>query len=155
MPVKPNGAPSGQAKVYLQTRANESYGRFAPEPNPQWVAYVSDESGRDEVYIQAFPEPRAKLQISSGGGRYPVWNRNGRELFFLDFDNKLMSVPLKRRADSVEKDVPRELFVVPQNAFGIEAPYDVAPDGNRFLVRSPVENGAPLHVILHWQSLLR
>ena len=111
--MTPDGKPAGQARPYLRTPFNETRGRFSPEPSPRWVAYQSDESGRYEVYIQAFPEPRDKFQISTGGGTYPQWGPGGRELFYVSPDLKLMAVSLKLGADSVEPSTPRELFLLP------------------------------------------
>ena len=100
--------------------------RFSPEPNPRWVAYTSDESGRYEIYVQSFPEPKRKWQISMGGGMFPEWGAGGQELFYLAPNGKLMSVKLKVGADSVEPSAPRELFSVAGSG------YQVAPDGKRF-----------------------
>ena len=119
MPLTPDGKPKAGASAgagarpYLRTRFNEYQGRFSPEPSPRWVAYTSDESGRDEVYIQAFPEPRGKFQISTGGGRYPEWSPDGRELYYVSADGKLMAAGLKLSADSVAPSTPRELFALP------------------------------------------
>jgi serine/threonine protein kinase len=74
-------APDARPVPYLRTPFNESYGRFSPESSPRWVAYQSDESGRYEIYIQAFPEPHGATRISTGGGQYPQWGPGGRELF--------------------------------------------------------------------------
>jgi hypothetical protein len=75
LPVTPDGklAPDAKPRPYLRTQFNERYGRFSPEPNPRWVAYESDESGRMEIYVDAFPEPRNQVRISTGGGEYPEW----------------------------------------------------------------------------------
>ena len=156
LPMTAEAKPAGQAKPYLRTPFNESWGRFSPEPSPRWVAYQSDESGRYEVYIQAFPEPRGKFQISTGGGQYPEWGPGGRELFYVSPDFKLMAVGLKLGADSVEPSTPRELFPLPivDNGF---SPYDTAPDGQRFLVRAVPQQQAsqPLTVIVNWPALLK
>lgn len=77
------------------------------------MAYQSDDTGRWEVYIQAFPEPRGKIRISTAGGQYPQWSVGGRELFYVSLDNKLMAVNLKLGVDSVEPATPRELFRLP------------------------------------------
>src|SRR6266852_2641152 len=100
-------------RPYLRTPFNERDGRFSPEPSPRWVAYQSDQSGRYEVYIEAFPQPRGKKQISTAGGENPQWGSGGRELFYVSPDNKLMAVSLKLGADSVEPSPPRELFRLP------------------------------------------
>jgi hypothetical protein len=116
------------------------------------VAYESDETGRWEVYIQAFPEPRGATRISTGGGRDPQWGTGGRELFFVSPDNKLMVVSLKIGAESVEPSTPRELFPLPE----VGGHYDATPDGQRFLVRATPEQATqPLTVIVNWPALLK
>jgi hypothetical protein len=119
------------------------------------VAYQSDVTGRYEIYIQAFPEPRGKFQISTGGGQFPQWGAGGRELFYVSLDNKLMVASLKLGADSAEPSTPRELFPLPVVDTGL-SPYDTTPDGQRFLVRAaPGKAGAPLTVIVNWTALLK
>ena len=157
LPVTPEGKPSPESapKLYLGTKSNESYGRFSPESPPRWVAYQSDETGRYEVYIQAFPEPRGAVRISTAGGQYPQWGPGGSELFYVSPDNKLMAVSLKFSADSVEASVPHELFALPGADIGWSR-YEAAPDGQRFLVRAtPGQAGQPLTVIVNWPALLK
>ena len=84
--------------------------RFSPEPNPRWVAYQSDETGRHEIFIASFPEPRRRIQITSGGGTYPQWGPDGRELFFISADGRLKVVGLKNGPEGMEPTAPRELF---------------------------------------------
>ena len=134
----------------------ERSGRFSPEAPPRWVTYHSDGTGRWEVYIQAFPEPRGATQISKGGGQYPQWGADASELFYVSPDNKLMVVDLKIGADTVEPSTPRELFPLPAVDDGW-SPYDTAADGQRFLVRATPEHGAsqPLTVIVNWPALLK
>jgi Tol biopolymer transport system component/predicted Ser/Thr protein kinase len=155
--VSPDGtlAAGAKPKPYLRTGFNAIWGRFSPETNPRWVAYQWDESGRDEIYIQSFPEPRSPTRISTEGGQYPQWGPEGRELYFLSPDNKLMMVSLKLGADSVEPSAPQELFPLPTNAVSF-SPYEVAPDGQRFLVRAtPQQFAQPLTVIVNWPALLK
>ena len=156
LPITPEGRPAGQAKPYLRTPFNEWNGRFSPEPSPRWVAYQSDESGRYEVYIQAFPEPRGKVPISTGGGQYPEWGPGGRELFYVSPDFKRMAVSLKLGADSVEPSTPREMLPLPVVDNGASL-YDTTPDGQRFLVRAVSQQQAsqPLTVIVNWPALLK
>jgi Tol biopolymer transport system component/predicted Ser/Thr protein kinase len=157
LPVTPEGkpAPGAQPRPYLRTPFNERLGRFSPEAPPRWVAYQSDETGRDEVYIAAFPEPRGEVRISTDGGQYPQWGAGGRELFYVSLDNKLMAVSLKLGADSVEPSAPRELFPMPAVDTGW-SPYDATADGQRFLVRAtPSQAGQPLTVIVNWPALLK
>ncbi|MSV29890.1 MAG: hypothetical protein EXQ52_14255, partial [Bryobacterales bacterium] len=156
LPVTPDGKPEAGAKArpYLRTRFHEWGGRFSPEPSPRWVAYTSDESGRDEVYVQGFPKPRGKFQISTGGGRYPEWSPDGRELYYVSADNKLMVAGLKLGGDSVTPSTPRELFAVTAGTANV-SPYAVAPDGKRFLVQAPAGGSQPLEVVVNWPALLK
>jgi Tol biopolymer transport system component len=153
LPVKPNGQPDGAARPYLRTRFNEFLGRFSPEPNPRWVAYRSDESGTSEIYVQAFPEPRGKVQISTGGGLYLDWSPDGRHLYYLSTDSRLMAVDLKQGADTLVPSAPRELFPVAMST--TFQPFAVSPDGRRFLVQVPVGGSQPLEVIVNWPALLK
>ncbi|MBZ5592238.1 MAG: hypothetical protein LAP39_08380 [Acidobacteriia bacterium] len=158
LPVAPGGRPAIDAKPrpYLHTPFYESQGRFSPETNPRWIAYVSDESGRYEVYVDTFPEQRRKTPISTGGGQYPQWGAGGRELYYVSPDFKLMAVSLKPGADSVEPSAPRELFSLPAVDTGY-SPYEVAPDGQHLLVRATPQHQAaePLTVIVNWPALMK
>jgi len=158
LPVTPDGkvAPDAKPRPYLRTQFNERLGRFSPEPEQSWVAYVSDESGRQEIYVDSFPEPRNEVRISSGGGDFPEWSPDGRELFYLTPNSKLMQASLKREANSIEPSAPRELFVLPIANDGF-SPYEVAPAGQKFLVRSTPEKqaGRPLTLIVNWPALMR
>jgi Tol biopolymer transport system component len=159
LPVTPEGKPAADAKprLYLRTQFNEWWGRFSPEPSPHWVAYQSDETGKSEVYIQSFPEPHGKSQISTGGGQYPEWGplgKDGGELFYMSLDNRMMVVSLKLGLDSVEASAPRELFQPSVADIGWN-PYEVTADGQRFLVRAmPDQAAQPLTVIVNWPALL-
>jgi eukaryotic-like serine/threonine-protein kinase len=158
LPMTPDGRmqESAPPKPYLRTAFNESESRFSPEPNPRWVAYQSDESGRFEVYIDAFPEPRGKKRISTGGGRFPQWGGGGREIFYLSPDDKLMAVSLKLGADTVEPSAPRELFTLPLRTSPIGPTYEASRDGRRFLVlTSPETAPRALNVIVNWPALLK
>jgi len=119
------------------------------------VAYVSDESGRNEVYIDSFPEPRHKNRISTAGGAFPHWGPGGLELFYVSPDYKLMAVSLKLGADTIEPSAPRELFRLPVPSGG-GSPYGVSRDGRRFLVLTSAE-GRPqlLTLIVNWPALLK
>ena len=155
LPMTPDRKPEAKPRPYLRTQFNERSGRFSPEANPHWVAYDSDESGRDEVYIDAFPEPHNKVRISTGGGRFPEWSPDGRELFYVAPNLKLMAVSLKTVGNAAETSTPRELFALPTFEDGFN-PYDVAPDGQRFLVRTLPEGQAsqPLTLLRNWPALL-
>ena len=105
--------------------------------------------------MDAFPEARSKVRISSGGGDFPQWSPDGREIFYLSQDLKLMQSSLKRGTDSIEPSSPRELFALPITNDGY-SPYEIAPDGQRFLVRATPEKQAAqsLTLIVNWPALL-
>jgi hypothetical protein len=156
LPLTPEGKVPGNAKPtpYILTKFNETYSRFSPDPNPHWVAYQSDKTGRYEVYIQSFPEPHGEVLISTNGGQYPEWSPGGRELFYVAPDNKLMAVDLTITADKVRPLAERALFTLPiiDNGF---SPYDTI-DGQRFLVRAvPQQSSPPLTVIVNWPAVLK
>jgi hypothetical protein len=156
LPFTPEGKVPENAKPapYLRTRFNELDGRFSPGASARWVAYQSDETGRYEVYISAFPDPRGRFPISTGGGQYPEWGPGGRELFYVAPDNQLMAADLTITADAVKASTPRALFTLPIIDNGW-SPYDTI-DGQRFLVRAvPRQAAAPLTVIVNWPALLK
>jgi Tol biopolymer transport system component len=137
---------------YLQTEFAERLGRLAP--NGRWMAYVSNESGRDEVYVRPFPLSSGKWQISTAGGTEPRWRRDGQELFYLAADQRLMAVPVQS-SSRLEHGVPRMLFearMIQDKTWG----YDVTPDGQRFVVGLAVGGSppAPINIVLNWAAAL-
>ena len=143
-----------QPKPYLQsTSFDQMEGQFSPDG--RWVAFASNESGPYEVYVQSFPASNAKTQISTGGGVWPEWRADGKELFYISADKNLMAVSIKT-GDVVAGSVPTVLF--PMNAkAGNGYSYAVAADGQRFLINRLVEgnNPAPITVVLNWTSDLK
>jgi Tol biopolymer transport system component/predicted Ser/Thr protein kinase len=144
-----------RAQPFLQTPFNESAPRFSP--NGRWLAYVSDESGRYEIYVQPYPGPGGKWQISTEGGTEPVWNRNGRELFYRSGD-KMIAVDIATEP-GFTAGKPRILFEGRYELAPIPiANYDVSPDGQRFLMLKPNEQEtAPtqINVVLNWFEELK
>jgi protease II len=121
-------------------------------PSGQWLAYASDESRRNEIYVQTFPEHGGKWQISTNGGDWPVWSRDGRELYFISADNKMMAVEIKGSGAGFQAGVPKVLFQVPA-----QEQYDVSKDG-RFLIHVPVNQNAtdvPITVVKNWQAAIK
>ena len=121
------------------------------------MAYQSEESSRVEVYIRAFHEPGGAIRISPNGGSFPVWGPDGRKLYYETLNNKLVVVSLKFGAGSVQKSTPRELFDLPATGgSGLGAPpYDIAPDGKRFLVRVESQSDPGLTLVTNWPSLIK
>jgi dipeptidyl aminopeptidase/acylaminoacyl peptidase len=135
---------------YLQTKFNERLARLSP--SGKWLAYQSNESGRYEVYAQTFPKPGGKWQVSTNGGERPVWRRDGKELFYISADGKIMVVEVTGGLN-FERGVPKPLFEVRLNA---EAWFDVSKDG-RFLIPVQVEQAAsaPMTVVVNWTAVLK
>ena len=136
---------------FLTTPFEESQGRFSPDG--RWVAYCSDESGKNEVYVQSFPVPGNKVLISTGGGTAPKWRRDGKELFYLAADGKFMALAVKAGA-TLNAGIPQAL---PFNAKKKSAIYAIAADGQRFLINTATENTASgtINVVLNWTAELR
>jgi serine/threonine protein kinase/Tol biopolymer transport system component len=146
----------GEPHPVLRTEFDEWGGQFSPDA--RWMAYASTESGRSEVYLQPFPGPGAKLPISVGGGAQVRWRSDGRELFFIALDNRLMAVPISLSADggsaSVGAPVPLFLTHVGGAVQGASRQqYFVSQDGRRFLMNSVMEGApfSPLTLILNWK----
>lgn len=142
----------GEARPYRATPANERGVRLSPDG--RWLAYVSDESGRDEVYVESFPEPGSRWTISTAGGVEPVWPRDGTELFYREGD-RMMAVTMEAE-EGFEPSLPRLLFDGPYAEEIVGNPnYDVAPDGRFLMIRREEPASSRLHVILNWDQELR
>ena len=136
---------------FLSTDADEWAPKFSPDG--QWLAYVSNEQGRDEIYIRPIGSPGGRKRISTEGGTWPVWNRKGRELFFIKTD-KLASVTLDAQGNPVDRervilDAPKfeDLLFQPDAPF-----YDVMPDGEHFVMLLTPQDPSPTHynVVVNW-----
>ena len=141
----------------LQTNFNELQARLSPDG--RWMAYVSDESGRFEIYVKSFnapsttaPTPEGKWLLSKGGGTEPRWSRDGRALFYLGVGGSVMAVDIKT-TPAFEPGMPKPLFQIPAGA----TIWDVAPDGQRFLlpVLTAESSRVPFTVVLNWTSALK
>src|SRR5262249_17232365 len=144
-----------------QTQFDESTGVFSP--NVQWIAYVSNETGTRQVYVQSFPASGGKWEISTQGGDHPRWSRDGKELFFLAPDGRLMATDVKASASNFEAGVPKALFEIHgRNSsldfqYGISAEYAIGADSQRFLLNLAVEESTatPFTVVTNWAAELR
>src|SRR5438876_2413225 len=141
--------------LFLQTDFAELYGRFSPDG--RWITYVSSESGKREVYVRNFPAAGGKWQISNGGGAQPHWRRDGKELFYLSPDKKLMAVEVNGSSGTFEAGIPKALFDLRINSTNGFSDYDVTADGQRFLVSTLVEQNArsPVTVVMNWTANLK
>jgi serine/threonine protein kinase/Tol biopolymer transport system component len=138
------------SQPFLATRFAEGNPRFSPDG--RWLAYVSDESGRPEIYVQPFPATGDKWPISTDGGTEPVWSRTGRELFYVNGDT-LMAVDITTQPTFAARS-PRLLF---QGRYGLSptasSGYDVSPDGQRFLrvqATRPEPPATQINVVMNW-----
>jgi eukaryotic-like serine/threonine-protein kinase len=156
LPLSEDAASTGRRpRAVLQNQFNESQGQFSP--NGKWLAYVSDETGEPEVYVQSFPILEVKSKVSPAGGTQPRWRRDGTELFYLAPDQRLMAVTVKPGV-SLELEAPRALFVTNLTYAGRRQQYNVSGDGQRFLLNQPPAArtvSPPMTVILNWTGLLK
>jgi hypothetical protein len=146
--------PPRRATAVLKTVFNEYQGVLSPDG--RWIAYVSDENGSPQVYVQSFPKGEQRLQVSSQGGTEPEWRRDAKELFFLSSDHMIMAAAVSFRP-TFNADLPKPLFQarVPVTGNTYRRQYVAAPDGQRFLVNTaPTNAPAPaIHVVLDWRAL--
>jgi Tol biopolymer transport system component/predicted Ser/Thr protein kinase len=136
----------GKPELFLGTPFDEGDPAFSPDA--RWLAYVSNESGTNEVYVRPFPGPGGKWQISTGGGLFPLWSRDGRELLFQTLDRRVMAVGYNAKGDSFDAGKPRvwsETRLL--NLAGLPV-YDLAPDGKRLaaILASDQAGKEPTHL---------
>jgi serine/threonine-protein kinase len=134
------GLRGGKQEVFLQTPATELAPSFSPDG--RWMAYSSDELGTFQVYVRAFPDKDGKWQISNSGGGYPIWSRNGHDLFFETLDNHIMVAAYAVKGDSFVVDKPRvwsEKQLGGGGMLNAAKNVDLAPDGKRIIALMPVE----------------
>jgi Tol biopolymer transport system component len=146
-------------KLFLKSPYSLSFPDFSPDG--RWIAYVSEESGTLEVYVQPYPGPGEKIRISTAGGYAPVWGHDQRELFYLrtaDSMIQMMVVEIES-ATSFRAGTPRLLF---EGQYRTTVPfrnYDIAPDGQRFIMTTrsgpPEPPTTQMHVILNWAEELK
>ncbi len=125
-------------------------------PDGRWLAYISEESGDWQVYVQPFRRPGERVRVSVDGGGQPKWRGDGRELFYRSAGGSLVAVEVRGGADGLEVGVPSELFEVGVMRRPQLDDYAVAADGQRFLVKVPAgeDAGERIHVVTNWPSLL-
>ena len=144
-------APESGSTPYLGSQFAEVRARFSP--NGRWVVYQSNESGRAEIYVQAFPGPGGKWQISTEGGSEPQWHPSGEALYYLAPDTNLMRVDVQT-GETFEAGIPEPLFPVNLRPTTLESRYWIAPDGERFLMLGSLqgESTPPTTVVLNWAA---
>jgi Tol biopolymer transport system component len=152
---KPDGA-FGEPVPFLRSQFREENGQISP--NSRFVLYHSDDTGRNEVFVRAFPEG-GKWQVSAKGGHQARWSRDGKEIFYVENKDTLICVPVTTTgafSAGAAKSLFRNPGLVNSSGFNM---YDVSPDGKRFLIAEPVEGDKAkppaIHVIQNWPGMLR
>jgi len=146
--IGPMGLKAGKPEKFLVTPRDERHPAFSPDG--RWIAFASDETGKPQVYVRAFPDTGGRWTISSSGGHYPVFSQNGHDLFYRTEDGQIMMTSYAVKGDAFVADPPhlwseKRLFNIPANGT-----YDVAPDGKRivgvFAAEIPGSERAQSHV---------
>jgi serine/threonine protein kinase/Tol biopolymer transport system component len=142
-----------KAEPFIQMQGRQEFVRFSPDA--KWAAYGSDETGRGEIYVVPSLQRDSKILLSSGGGRFPRWRRDGREIFYLASDATLMAAEVNAIGTSFQIGRVRPLFKMAPG--GPRYAYEVSADGQRFLVNTIVDSAtsAPITVVVNWLSALR
>ena len=145
-------------RPYLQTEFSQFQARFSPDG--RFVAYTSNETGRNEIYVRPFPQASAgKWRVSANGGTEPHWRRDGKELYYISADSKMMAAGVTTAPAFNMPANPKPLFTLPALGGGATR-YDVTADGQKFLIDAVVTGGeAPrsmsITVVLNWPALLK
>ncbi len=146
---------SGDKRPYpfVKLPFSSVFGRFSPDG--KWLAYCSAESGRMEVYVVSFPSATSKRQISSDGGCQAIWRRDGKEIFYVATDNKIMAADVRKAASSLQIGTAKPLFETRPSRTGGWV-YDITPDGQRFLVNYlPEQPGRGITLVVNWDAELK
>jgi Tol biopolymer transport system component len=144
--------PLGTRKLVPILTADFSHRAPVLSPDGNWLAYDSDESGRREVYVRRFPVTEEKWQVSTRGGIWPYWRKDGKEIYYVGLDAALMSVPVTTTA-GLSLAAPEKLFQTRLNVTTVPRQYVASHDGRRFLMIYPTQDpsASPLNMLLNWQ----
>ena len=145
----------GPSQVFAATPAEERNARLSPDGH--WMAYISNESGAFEVYVQPFPPTGAKWQISKGGGHQPQWRHDGRELFYIAPDRKLIGVAVQTGSAFVPGAAQTlvETRITSWERSNHGSQFAVTADGERFLVNNATDTTLPITLVLNWTAALK
>jgi dipeptidyl aminopeptidase/acylaminoacyl peptidase len=142
---------SGTRTPELLLETPFSKDQFHISPDGRWIAFNSLDSGRWEVYVASFPSFTDKRQVSRGGGCQPLWRKDGKELFYLGLQGKLMAVPTTTGA-TFHAGVPTFLFKAPISVSPVIDQYAVTRDGQRFILGAARDIAAPITVVVNWAA---
>jgi Tol biopolymer transport system component len=148
---------SGNRKVWVYELANQVPLQADPSPDGRWIAYMSNESGTHEIYVQSFPKPGNKKRISRNVGIFPKWSRDGKELYFLSYralESTLMVSTVTSNGSTTDFSLPHALFAVPLTSdYWVNDQFAPSPKGDRFLFNTIVDSAIPpaITVISNWR----
>jgi eukaryotic-like serine/threonine-protein kinase len=152
--IRPVGEDTKAVAAVRPPSAQSDLSAYRISPDSRWVAYASDESGQQEVYITSFPEGRGKWRVSSNSGAYPAWSGDGKELFFKDLSDTIFVCKVTAKGSDVEMGAPQRLFHAASPGIGVS--FDVTSDGKRLLVNhSEDEAEVPLQLVTNWPAELK
>jgi Tol biopolymer transport system component len=147
--VSLTAAPTPQ--LFLKSNVNVRDGQFSPDG--KWVAFQSNESGRNEIYLQPFPGPGERIQVSAGGGTQGRWGRRSSELFYISADRRLTAMPVNIAANgAISLGMPKALFQISSVGTQMSPQYAVSEDGQRFLMNNESADPPSITMILNWKG---
>jgi Tol biopolymer transport system component len=143
-------SPGSKPYPFIQAPLRQEFGRMSPDG--RWLAYRSTESGRDEIYVVPFPGPGDKVQVSTNGGNFPRWRRDGKEIFYLGSNSRMMAAAVDGTGPLFRVGADTALFETRHDRGNW--PYDVSADGQRFVVNTFAEasSSAPITVVVNWTA---
>jgi serine/threonine protein kinase/Tol biopolymer transport system component len=161
LPLRPNRTTADPPRVYIENPLGLGHAKFSPDG--RWVAYTIGTPGAENVYVSPFPLAEGREDrwaVSSGGGHQPLWRHDGKEIFYLSSDSKVMSVDVNTTSATFQAATPKPLFTVRIAGGPSAAPthrWDVSHDGQRFLVTTALDvmQSPPINVMTNWESALK
>ena len=144
---------TGRSTIWFTSPFAAFSARFSPDGRR--IAYESNESGRFEIYVQNFPESSGKWLVSHGGGQWPVWSRDGHELFYVSSDSKLTRVPVTSTGARFDVGTAQPLFEVRLRDFVPLPQYEILPDGRFLLNQLSGDDTKSLQFVVNWTERLK
>jgi protease II len=123
-------------------------------PDGRWLAYSFNDGSREEVYVTSFPSGEGRWQISRAGGTYPVWRRDGKEIFYISIDGHLNATQVEPHEKGFDVGNTEALFEM-RYTFPLGSPFDVAPDGRFTVLTQPEGSAQPMALVLNWSADLK
>jgi Tol biopolymer transport system component len=149
---------TGEQKPFALTHSRSMSTSSAFSPDCRWVAYISNETGQNEIYVTHFPDATHRYRVSTQGGSQPRWRGDGKELFYLSpTRNSIVAVSVDEKTNSISLGTPRTLFSLADYGAPLISTYDVTADGQRFLIaetNSP-KSTVPLTLVTNWDAALK